>query len=390
MRKSILRNPVSIIVLLGLVSLFADMTYESARSINGPFLKVLGQNAATVGWVAGLGELIGFGIRYFAGRLTDKTRRYWLIIFSGYAINLISIPLLAFVGQWEMAVMLMILERFGKAVRSPARDAVLSYASHQTGRGWGFALHEAMDQIGATAGPLLLVWALYSRTNDYHFAYGLLAIPAFVALLILALTMLKFPHPRELEPAGKPAPFRSRFPRRFWLYTLAIGFIAAAFADFPLIAFHLKSQGIIRDEYIPAIYSLAMFTDAIMALLMGKLYDRWGTRVLIPVFILQLGFVPLAFFGNLSWVVVAMILWGTGMAAQESIVKAEVAATTDVTRRGEAFGTFNAVFGLFWFAGSVVMGYLYEFSIPNLVIFSMSLQLLGLAVLLYLIFRSHR
>lgn len=372
--KKILQNPVTVIVLLGVVSLLADMTYESARSINGPFLEILGRSASTVGWVAGIGELIGFGVRYFAGRLTDKTQRYWLIIFTGYAINLISVPLLAFAGYWQLAVVLMILERFGKAVRSPARDAVLSFASHETGRGWGFGLHEAMDQIGATVGPLLVAWALYSRNNDYHFAYGILAAPAIAALSALVLTMMKFPHPRQLEPTGKPAPFREKFPGSFWIYTFAIGLIAAAYADFPLIAFHLKTLHLIEDQNIPVLYALAMFTDAIAALVLGRFYDRWGKRTIVAVFIIQLAFIPFVFMGNVTIVIIGMILWGIGMGAQESIIKAEVARITDVNRRGLAFGSFNAVFGIFWFAGSVAMGYLYDLSIAYLVGFSLLLQ----------------
>ena len=121
-----------------MVSLLADITYEGARSITGPYLAILGANAAVVGFVAGFGELVGYGLRLVSGYLADRTGKYWTITIVGYAINLLAVPLLALADQWWLAALLIIIERMGKGMRVPSRDAMLSHAGHRMGMGWAF------------------------------------------------------------------------------------------------------------------------------------------------------------------------------------------------------------------------------------------------------------
>src|ERR1041384_6178193 len=185
MSNTALRHATRFVVLIGFVSLFADMTYEAARSINGQYLALLGVNGATVGMVAGLGELLGYGLRIISGYIADRTKKYWLVVIIGYTLNLISVPLLALAGYWQLAIILMMGERIGKAIRNPARDAMLSYAGKQMGRGWAFGLHEALDSTGATLGPLLVAATLFYRNHSYHFSYAILAFPAAIAIGIL-------------------------------------------------------------------------------------------------------------------------------------------------------------------------------------------------------------
>jgi Major Facilitator Superfamily len=237
------------VVLVGIVSLFSDFTYEGARSITGPFLALLGASATAVGVVAGFGELIGYALRLASGYFADKTRQYWAIVFLGYAMNLLAVPLLAFAGHWEMAAVLMVAERMGKAVRTPARDVMLSCASDQIGRGWGFGLHEALDQIGAVLGPLVVAAAFYFN-GGYQSGFGLLLIPALIALSVLFIAYRLYPNPHDLESASVKIQSKG-FPRAFWLYLIAIGGVAAGYADFPLVAFHFKKVATIPDSWIP-------------------------------------------------------------------------------------------------------------------------------------------
>jgi hypothetical protein len=192
------RSAVWFVVLLGMVSLFADVTYEAARGINGPYLEILGASATAVGLVAGLGELLGYGLRIVSGIWSDKTRRYWTFTIVGYSVNLLAVPLMALAGRWEWAIGLMLMERIGKSIRTPARDAMLSHATSVVGRGWGFALHEAMDQIGGLTGPLAVAGILAWKHN-YALAYGILAIPAVMALATLATARVIYPRPQDLE-----------------------------------------------------------------------------------------------------------------------------------------------------------------------------------------------
>ena len=375
------------VVLIGLISLFSDMTYEAARSINGSFLQILGTNGATVGIVAGLGELLGYGLRFISGYIADKTKKYWTILIAGYLLNLFSVPLLALAGFWQLAVILMITERIGKAIRTPARDALLSFGTQKMGRGWGYGLHEAMDQIGATVGPLLVSAVLFYQHQNYQMAFGILFIPAIIAVSILLYCRHLYPSPEKLE--IKTTSIDSQgFNRRYWIYVLAAAFIAAGYIDFPLIAYHFKTKALMSDSVIPLFYAVAMATDAMAALIFGKMFDRKGIKSLFLAILLSSFFAPMVFLGGFNWALAGMILWGIGMGAQESILKSEIAEMIPSEKRGTAFGTFNTVYGLFWFAGSTLMGYLYDFSIVSLIIFSVVSQLFAVLIISYLIHKK--
>ena len=224
------RNALRFIILLGIVSLFADMTYEGARSITGPYLAFLGASATVVGLVSGFGELTGYALRLASGYVSDRTGRYWPVTIFGYALNLFAVPALALTGRWELAVLLIVAERMGKAIRSPARDAMLSRASSQVGLGWGFGLHEAMDQVGAIAGPLILS-AVLAYDYGYREAFGILVVPALLSISVLLAARYLFPRPRDLDLAPEALEAKG-LPPVFWVYMLAIAFIAAGYADY--------------------------------------------------------------------------------------------------------------------------------------------------------------
>lgn len=367
------------VLLLGVVSLFADMTYEAARSITGPYLAILGASATVVGIVAGFGEFVGYGLRIISGVISDRTHRYWAITITGYAVNLLAVPAMALAGNWEIAAVLIMAERFGKAIRTPARDAMLSHAAHSMGRGWAFGVHEAMDQIGAMIGPIIVAGVL-AWNGSYQYGFAVLAVPALLALGVLAVARISYPHPQDLEPsfhARETSVLRSTF----WLYLIAVACIALGFADYPLVAFHIKTAGIVTDKWIPLIYAGAMGVDALSALIFGRLYDKKGFPVLLVMIAGSAWSAPLVFLSGPVLLTVGMALWGVGMGAQESIIRAVVADIVPRDRRATGYGIFNAGFGLAWFAGSALMGLLYDRSLIGLVTFSVVTQLLALPFL---------
>jgi len=378
------KTALKFVVMLGLVSLFSDMTYEAARGINGSFLQKLGASGTAVGLVAGIGELIGYSLRFFSGYLADKTKKYWTILIAGYLINLLSVPLLALAGFWQVAVILIIAERTGKALRAPARDAVLSFGTEKTGRGWGYGLHEALDQIGAIAGPLLVSAVLFFRNQNYRMAYAVLAIPALIAISLLLYCRYLYPRPGDLE-IKKTGVSTKGFTKRYRIYLIAVILIAAGYADFPLVAYHFKSESLMSDSAIPVFYAAAMAADALAALVFGKLFDKLGIRVIIASVLLSSFFAPMVFAGGYGFALAGMILWGIGMGAQESVIKAEIAMMVPQEKRGTAFGTFNAAYGLFWFAGSAIMGFLYDKSVTGLIVFSVLTQLFAASVLIFIL-----
>ena len=367
------------VLILGVSSLFADMTYEGARSITGPYLAVLGASATVVGTVAGFGELVGYGLRLFSGYISDKTGKYWAITLAGYFLNMVAVPLLALAGSWETAAFLMITERTGKAIRTPARDAMLSHATHQVGRGWGFGLHEAMDQVGATLGPLVVAAVLYLR-GDYRNGFAILLVPALLTLGVLLAARWFYPRPRDFEIETHIE--MKGFPRSFWLYLAAVALVAAGYADFPLIAYHFHKGSTVPENWIPIYYAVAMGIDALAALLFGRLFDRIGISILIVVSLLSSIFAPMVFLGNFYVALAGMALWGVGMGAQESIMRAAVAGMVPMSRRGSAYGIFNTAYGVFWFLGSALMGVLYDVSVVAIISFSVAAQLASIPMFL--------
>ncbi|WP_321423503.1 MFS transporter [uncultured Methanobacterium sp.] len=379
-------NALKFIVLLGIVSLLGDMTYEGARSITGPYLALLGASAAAVGFVSGFGELVGYSLRFVSGYLADKSRQYWALTIIGYAVNLLAVPLLALAGNWPMAALLLIAERMGKAIRTPSRDVMLSHAASQVGRGWGFGLHEAMDQIGAILGPLIVAVILYFHGN-YQAGFAFLLLPAVLALAVLVTSRLLYPHPHDLE-IHVPKIKTKGLMRVYWIYIAAVVFIALGFADFPLVAYHFQKIQLVSPVIIPIFYSVAMGVDALAALVFGRLFDKVGMWALIMAVMCSAFFAPLVFCGDFNLALLGMVLWGVGMGAQESIMRAAVAEMSPVKVRGSAYGVFSTIYGFSWFIGSFTMGILYGFSFNLMVIFSLLSQLLAV-VPLFLI-RNYR
>ncbi len=300
------------VVLLGVVSLFADMTYEGARSVTGPFLATLGASAAVVGFVSGLGELVGYAVRLVSGYLSDRTGRYWTLTIVGYCVNLLAVPLLAWAGRWEVAVALIVAERFGKAVRTPPRDAMLSHAASRTGAGRAFGLHEALDQVGAVTGPLI-VTAVLMVGGTHRTAFAILGIPAIVGISLVIAARLQYPVPRTMEvPDGGREERGGSLPPQFRLYLAGVALVAAGFADFPLMAYHFARTDAFAPQTIALVYSMAMAVDAAAALIWGRLYDRAGLRAMLIAVALSAAFAPLAFLGK-GWLPLAGVaLVGSG------------------------------------------------------------------------------
>jgi MFS family permease len=293
---------------------------------------------------------------------------------------MIAVPAIALAGRWEIAALLMITERIGKAIRNPARDAMLSHASNEIGRGRGFGLHEALDQLGAVLGPLSVAGVLYFN-NSYRIGFGMLLVPAIFALGTLATARRLYPQPHNLEKIS-PELETKGFPKEFWLYITAVALVAAGYADFPLIAYHFKKVSIVSDTWIPLFYAITMGVDALSALFFGYLYDRKGISILIITILIATPFAPLVFLGSFYTALTGMILWGIGMGAQESIMRAVIAEMVPANRRGTGYGIFNMGYGICWFLGSATMGVFYDFSLTVLIIFSIVSQLASIPLLL--------
>ena len=370
------------VLIIGIVNLLADFTYEGGRAVVGPFLGSLGASAAVIGFTAGFGELIGYALRSISGYFADRTHRYWPFAFAGYVLNQLAIPALALVTNWQTGSALVIAERTGRAIRKPAMDAMLSHAGQSIGAGWVFGLNEALDQAGATAGPLLIAYILASH-GTYRMGFGVFLVPAILCIAVVVVARLLYPRPHELEVHSSETLSATKLTQPFWMYLVAGALVAAGLADFALISFHFQKSNTVTPNVVPIFYAVAMATSALSGLIFGRLFDMFGRRIALLAFFLSAGFAPFVFFGNATLALIGMILWGIGMGAEGSVLRALVTSVIPSAKRGTAFGFFDAGFGIAWFLGSAAMGLLYEKSILAVVVFSVLVQLSALPVFLF-------
>lgn len=401
-KRQRISRAMAFILLFGVVSLFSDMTHEGASSIRGAYLSLLGASAATIGFVSGLGELVGYSMRYVFGKLTDKTKQYWPMTILGYVLDIIAVPALSLVGEhgWVWACLLLIVQRMGKAIKKPAKDTIMSFAATQEGVGKSFGIQEVLDQLGAFLGPVLLYLVMLGKTEGdafrlYSFCFAVLAIPGAITLILLLVTKHKFPNPEQFEPEPKEfVPFRMK--KEFVLYIAGISLFAFGFIDYSIVVMHIsrtftelapglaETSSLITTGSLPLLYAGAMLVDAVAALVFGFLFDRYGVKVLVLSTLLSAPFPILVFGGeSIPTVLLGIALWGVGMGAQESILKAAVASMVPKTSRATGYGIFECAFGAAWFLGSWLLGLLYETSLPVMIAVSVLAQLA--AIPLYLL-----
>jgi len=362
------------VAIMGIVNLFADMTYEGARGVVGAFLGHLGASGAIIGAAAGGGELAGYAIRSVSGAIADRTGRYWLNAWVGYAINVLCVPALALAGSWPAAVGLMIGERVGRGIRKPVIASVLSEAGHEIGRGWVFGLNEALDQIGATVGPLIVAYAI--ARSGFRSGFGVLIVPALLTLgfLLAATTAGRGIVPSEVDQKEPPVRDWPAFRR----YAIGGALVAAGYVDFALIAFRFARDHVVSVAAISLWFAVAMAVAALAAPILGRLFDRVGTIVVAPAIAITAVATPLAFLGTGALAEAGIALWGVGTAVQDALLLALISGVIARRRRATTFGLYDLILGVAWFAGSVVSGILLDHSILALVLFSTLLQLLAI------------
>jgi predicted MFS family arabinose efflux permease len=314
--SGLLKSGLYFVLLFGAVNLFADMTYEGARSITGPFLATLGASGFIVGTVTGFGEFLGYALRFVSGRWADRSRLYWPITLAGYLVQMVAVPALAMAGSWPTAALLILLERVGRAIRNPPCDVMLARAGERMGRGWAFGVNEALDQLGALIGPLAMA-AVLVRQGNYPLAFGLLAIPAIVTLLLVLSARLSFPNAGRIEREVE-AVSGQHYPPAFWWYLAGAGLVGFGFADYSLIAYHFSQGQVVSPTWVPIFYALAMGAGGLGSLVFGKIFDRFGLILLAPVTVLVAAYAPLAFLGNFEGALMGALVWGIGLDAHES------------------------------------------------------------------------
>ncbi|MEM0493005.1 MAG: MFS transporter [Candidatus Thermoplasmatota archaeon] len=389
-----------LIILFGVISLFGDIIYEGARGINGPYLGLLGANAAIIGLIVGTGELLGYGIRLISGYISDRTRAYWLFTILGYGL-ICTVPMLGLTNMWSIAALFIVVERIGKALRTPSRDTLLSEVTQHVGTGFGFGLHEFIDQIGAIIGPLIFTVFFFTvnssekTISDYNTGYTLLWLPYILMMIIISVAYISFTKSRKMglsTPVTKKEGEVERLSLLFYIYTFFAFVTTLGFVNFALIGYHLKMHAMLSDAEIPLFYMIAMGVDAVIALIVGRVYDRLKTTmsdkragmltlIIIPVLSALIPY--LAFSSSYILILGSMMLWGIVMGSHETIMRSAIADITPLKKRGIGYGLFTTSYGLALFMGGIITGVLYEYSLVMLNIFVITTELI--AVLLFIV-----
>ena len=371
------RQALRFVVGFGVVSLFADFTYEGGHSIVGPYLASLGASAFFAGAVGGAGEFLGYAVRLFSGRFVDRTHRHWLVLTVGYVVNLASVPLMALAATPWLAGSLVFTERLGKGVRAPARDALLAEAGHELGQGYAFGLHEFLDQLGAILGPVTVAAAV--AYSGYRLGFAVLTLPAILALFFL----WRLRGQRADETKRPPSLHVQGFSAAYYVYLAFSVLSVLGYVHFVIVTYHLQYTHRLAPALIPLLFGLAMGVDAVAAFLSGWLYDRLGMKVVLGLPLLALPAMPLLFLADSpSFIWLGGALWGAAMGFQESAARAGVATLTPPNLRGTAYGLFDAAYGLAWFLGSLLLGALYGYGAQWIAVAAIVCQLLSVPFLL--------
>ncbi len=382
---------IAVFILLGLIALLADFTYEGARGVLGAYIAVLGGTSIAVG-LFGLGEFLGYISRFLGGyiaHLYRSSKVVWGLVACGYTVNLVAVPLLALAGDWITALILVILERIGKGLRAPARDVILAEVSESFGRGKGFGIHELLDQIGAIAGPLAVGWSI-AVYGSYTTSFTLLAIPAFTAIVLVSVSFTLYPSLRSLhqDQSYRGGLHLYRYSRSFKLYLAFVFFMVAGFIHWGLISFHAKSGVAVSDSEIGFAYSLAMAVDAATAVLAGYLYDRVGLKALAPIPAAAVATAVALAHPGWGSIYMASLFWGVAMGMIETVVRASIPELVEPSERALAYGSLGLVQGIAYMLGGFAVGYLYSIGIAWIATYIIVIEAIAASILIYLLEQS--
>ncbi|MCS7180541.1 MAG: MFS transporter [bacterium] len=356
------------ILLFGIVSLFGDIVYEGVRSISGPFLASLGATAFVIGFFSGLGEFLTYSLRFFSGYISDKKKLYWPLTIIGYSL-ICCLPFLAFTKIWQIAILLILFERIGKAIRTPARDTLISFVGENIGYGKSFGIHEVLDQIGAFLGPLIFFYSL-EKMKKFSFAFHLMWIPCF--FLIFTLIFLRKNYNFDISERN-PKKIKENINQSFIYYLLFVFFSICGLINFPIIAYHIKIKNVISVSKIPIFYMIAMAIDGIIAIFIGYLYDKIKLKTLLLVPILTIFLPILTLSLNIYFIIIG---------CHETILRASIADIITSSKRGFAYGIFNNIYGFGLFVGSSIVGFLYERNIKIIWIYTLIMETFSFVFLL--------
>ncbi len=383
MKGSLSKRQLIVFLLLGFVSLTADIVYEGARSVSGSYLETV-EAPAIAAAIVGAGDLIGYGMRFISGVIASSigsSSIYWGLTLTGYLLTC-TLPLLAFTNWWVAVVAIYLIERIGKGLRAPTRDVILSEVVGGIGLGKGFGIHEVLDQLGAISGPLIVALAL--SYGGYSLAYIILIIPAIISISLVVTAWNLYPSLKAVS--RKQGLTFKGLDRRFWFYTLSMAALSLGYIHWAIASYFLKHWGVLTDVEIALNYMIAMATDAIMAFPIGFLYDVIKLRSLYIAPLLCMS-IPITLFlstANRALPYALSAIWGIIMGIYETNMRAAIADIVDEKQRALAYGTFGLVYGVSWTIGGFIITMLINYGMYITTMYIIAVEIASI-ILLYLV-----
>jgi MFS family permease len=349
--------------ILGFVSMLADISSEMIHSLLPVFMvTALGASALAVGVVEGVAEATALITKVFSGTLSDYLGRRKALAVSGYALAAFTKPFFAIATSPAMVLGARFVDRIGKGVRGAPRDALLADLAPAELRGAAFGLRQALDTVGAFAGPIVAIALMLAWANDFRAVFWVAVVPGVLAA---ALLLVGVTEPARAAAAPRANPFRREALARlgaqyWWVVALGATFALARFSEAFLV---LRAQQLGLDlAWIPAVLVAMNVVYAAAAYPLGMLSDHASHRKLLAAGLLLLlaADCVLAYGSHLALVFGGVILWGLHMAATQGLLARMVADVAPADLRGTAFGFFNLASGVAMLAASVVAGFLWD------------------------------
>ena len=352
--------------ILSIVSLFTDIASEMLYPVMPIYLKSIGFSILFIGLLEGFAEATtGISKGYF-GQLSDSTKKRMPFIQIGYGLSAISKPMMAFLVYPIWIFFARTMDRFGKGVRTSARDALLSDQSTPSTKGTVFGFHRTMDTFGAAIGPLVALVYLYFYPQHYKALFIIAFIPgliAFLASLLLKDKVIEIQKPKEKI---KLFSFLGYWKRSSLAYKkLLIGLLIFTLFNSSDVFLLLKvKQAGFDDKVVIGIYIFYNLIYAIFSLPFGVLADKVGLKkiLVLGLFLFSIVYLTMSISNNYSLFIVAFFIYGLYSAATEGISKALISNISNQQDTATAIGTFSGLQSICLMLSSSIAGWVwYQF-----------------------------
>jgi MFS family permease len=355
------------IILLGLVSLFTDISTQMVYPILPLYLSaVMGASPAIIGIIEGIAESLASIVKLFSGIASDKYGNKKGLAILGYASSTINKIIILFAATWTGVLVARIIDRFGKGIRTAPRDAIIAESADKTKLGKAYGLHKGMDLLGTAIG-ILLAFLILSNTvvdgdSQYKkiFLYSL--IPAFVGLIFLF-----FIKDKKQESTGKRISFNWKsLDKRLKLFLVFIFIFTLGNSSNAFILLRAYNAGFSPQNAI-LLYFLFNMTGSLLSYPAGLLSDKFGRKNILCTgyFLYGIVYLGIGLLTNSAAFIALFVIYGFYTALTTGVERALIVDIVPPENKAGALGLHAAIVGIGLLPASVIAGFLWTWLGPS-------------------------